>query len=679
MCGVLKNKKGERYMDEGMNINGAFPGDGQPETKESDAMQDTSFQSGAEEQQSAPGTAQNGPVCRICGAVNVPGAKFCNICGAALAGVKICPACGTQNLANAKFCNSCGAKLQEAEAFAGGAPAPAVPEEQNLPPETENTYESKYTGGALTRLFINIGVVLLSAITLGIAYPFLMCSKEKWLKSHTFVNGRQLEFDGNGAQLIGKFIVWLLLSLITFGLYAIFRLPLNMQRWKTKHTHVKGYTVDGKKGESKFTGSIFGLWGVRILNGIMMVLGFVTFGFASTWGKLVKLRWFNEKKIIDGVRIHNDAKVGQFWVKRLVWNILMIVTVFIHTIFVRKNSQMKFLASHDKFANPSVFPRPESIAKNAAAVRAVGAAGANGLPYTASTENTNKALIFIVLTFVIPIPLLWPILANVFASKAKKEGEPNGKNAAIAARVILALQLIGYITMGVVYGVIFGGLLNNSDPYNGYNDNGGFDYYDAQQLEIGMTQGQVRSYVGLCDSSSSGFSGSTWTYYSGDDTLRVTFDSNHEVSLIEFLDGGSKVGASIDSYGTYTNNATESGDDMLTLEYNLSYSDGSWTKGVEEATYDDISIDTSYLSSASSSWRFIVEWELTVDNTVIRSSSFSGSISRISTMYNSNLAERVLYLYDRNYARDELAGRNDTVLEKYDELLATYGIDSYWR
>ena len=79
MCGVLKNKKGERYMDEGMNINGAFPGDGQPETKESEAMQDTSFQSGAEEQKSAPGTAQNGPVCRICGAVNVPGAKFCNI------------------------------------------------------------------------------------------------------------------------------------------------------------------------------------------------------------------------------------------------------------------------------------------------------------------------------------------------------------------------------------------------------------------------------------------------------------------------------------------------------------------------------------------------------------------------------------------------------------------------
>ena len=663
-------------MDEKINVGGALPQENQPVTEQIANGEQPLLSKSGVTNPSEPDCV----VCSNCGAVNVAGSKFCSECGSPISTGKFCYACGARNTADAKFCNACGANLQTAAPAVPAAPAapvvpaaPAAPEEQPQPPELQGTYESKYTGGALTRLFISIGVVLLSLITLGIAYPFLLCTQEKWLKSHTFVNGRQLEFDGNGAQIIGKFILWLLLSFITFGLYAIFRLPLNMQRWKTKHTHVKGYRIGGKKGESKFTGSIFGLWGVRILEAIMMVFGIITLGFASAWGTLVKLRWFNEKKIIDGVKITNDAKVGQFWVKRLVWNILMVVTLGIHTIFVRANSQMKFLASHDKFANPSVFPRPESIAKNAAAVRAVGAAGANGLP------NTNKALIFIVFTFVIPIPLLWPILANVFASKAKKEGEPNGKNAAIAARVILALQLIGYITIGVVYGVIFGGLLNNSDPYNGYNDNSGFDYYDAQQLEIGMTQDQVRSYVGSYDSSSSGFSGSTWTYYSGDDTLRVTFDSNYEVSLIEFLDGGSKVGASIDSYGTYTNNATKSGDDMLTLEYNLSYSDGSWTKGVEEATYDDISIDTSYLSSASSSWRFIVEWELTVDNTVISSSSFSGSISRISAMYNSNLAERVLYLYDRNYASGELAGRNDTVLEKYDELLATYGIDSYWR
>ena len=221
----------------------------------------------------------------------------------------------------------------------------------------ENQTERR--GGALKRLLINLGVLLGSLFTLGIAYPFLVCMKEKWLKSHTFVNGRQLEFDGNGAQLIGKYIIWLLLSVVTFGIYALLRLPLNMQRWKTKHTHVKGYRIDGKKGESKFTGSMFGLFGIRLLRMIMFPLGFITLGLASAWAKLVRLRWFNEKKIIDGVRIHNDAQLKQYWVKRVVWFLLMIVTVFIHRIFFRANSELKFLSKHDKFANPSVFPRPE--------------------------------------------------------------------------------------------------------------------------------------------------------------------------------------------------------------------------------------------------------------------------------------------------------------------------------
>ena len=260
-----------------------------------------------------------------------------------------CPQCGMKNAAQARFCSACGTPLGSVEA---AAQAPSEP-------ETENTYESAYTGSALKRLLINLGVLLGSICTLGIAYPFLVCIKEKWLKSHTFVNGRQLEFDGNGAQLIGKYIIWLLLSVVTFGIYALLRLPLNMQRWKTKHTHVKGYRIDGKKGESKFTGSMFGLFGIRLLRMIMVPLGFITLGFASAWAKLVRLRWFNEKKIIDGVRIHNDAQLKQYWVKRVVWFLLMIVTVFIHRIFFRANSELKFLSKHDKFANPSVFPRPE--------------------------------------------------------------------------------------------------------------------------------------------------------------------------------------------------------------------------------------------------------------------------------------------------------------------------------
>ena len=38
------------------------------------------------------------------------------------------------------------------------------------------------------------------------------------MAKHTYVNGRQLVFDGNGAQLWARFMLWVILSVITCGI-----------------------------------------------------------------------------------------------------------------------------------------------------------------------------------------------------------------------------------------------------------------------------------------------------------------------------------------------------------------------------------------------------------------------------------------------------------------------------
>ncbi len=48
--------------------------------------------------------------CIQCNADNAEGAKFCNECGAGLAGR--CAGCGSENAPLAKFCNQCGASLR---------------------------------------------------------------------------------------------------------------------------------------------------------------------------------------------------------------------------------------------------------------------------------------------------------------------------------------------------------------------------------------------------------------------------------------------------------------------------------------------------------------------------------------------------------------------------------------
>ena len=96
--------------------------------------------------------------------------------------------------------------------------------------------ESKFTGGLLGMIGISILQVLITILTLGLGAPWAVCLKEKWIASHTVIDGQQLTFDGNGMQLFGTYIKWLLLTIITLGIYS-FWLTIKMKQWVAKHTH----------------------------------------------------------------------------------------------------------------------------------------------------------------------------------------------------------------------------------------------------------------------------------------------------------------------------------------------------------------------------------------------------------------------------------------------------------
>ena len=58
------------------------------------------------------------------------------------------------------------------------------------------TKESKFTGGLLGLIGINILQALLIMITLGFGAPWAICMKERWIAEHTYIDGQQLVFDG---------------------------------------------------------------------------------------------------------------------------------------------------------------------------------------------------------------------------------------------------------------------------------------------------------------------------------------------------------------------------------------------------------------------------------------------------------------------------------------------------
>ncbi len=100
----------------------------------------------------------------------------------------------------------------------------------------DRSQKGTFDGSSIVWLFVRLGCFLVNICTLYIMKPFTYCWKHKWYTSHCIYDGMRASFDGNGAQLIGKYIIWWLLSIVTVGIYAIW-LGLNLYKWKTAHTH----------------------------------------------------------------------------------------------------------------------------------------------------------------------------------------------------------------------------------------------------------------------------------------------------------------------------------------------------------------------------------------------------------------------------------------------------------
>ncbi len=92
-----------------------------------------------------------------------------------------------------------------------------------------------FDGGAGTYVGTAILGFFITLLTLGICYPFALVLKERWRAKHTYIDGQQLVFTGSAVGLFGHWIKWLLLSVITLGIYLFWVAP-RLQRWKTQNT-----------------------------------------------------------------------------------------------------------------------------------------------------------------------------------------------------------------------------------------------------------------------------------------------------------------------------------------------------------------------------------------------------------------------------------------------------------
>ncbi len=97
------------------------------------------------------------------------------------------------------------------------------------------TSDSFFDGGLLQLVGWSLLGWLVTAITLGICFPWSYTMIFRWEAHHTVINGRRLQFDGTAVQLFGLWIKWLLFIIITVGIYS-FWVNIALKKWTVKHT-----------------------------------------------------------------------------------------------------------------------------------------------------------------------------------------------------------------------------------------------------------------------------------------------------------------------------------------------------------------------------------------------------------------------------------------------------------
>ena len=199
--------------------------------------------------------------------------------------------------------------------------------------------QSEFTGGAISNFLRMLAVSFVSSITLGLLLPVMVCWYQRWIAKHTFINGRQLVFDGKGGQLFGKYLLWMLLTIVTFGIFMIW-LPVKVMKWTTKHTHFEGAAAT--EDSSYFDGRTLGYVGRSLLVGLVTS---ITLGLGMFWGICYMQRWESSHTVIDGSRLAFDGKALQLFGKYIVWFLLTIITLGIYSIWVSVKEK-KWIVSH---------------------------------------------------------------------------------------------------------------------------------------------------------------------------------------------------------------------------------------------------------------------------------------------------------------------------------------------
>ena len=208
--------------------------------------------------------------------------------------------------------------------------------------------ESKFTGNVIVLGLLHVLWGFLNIITLGIMIPWTTSWKYKYYAERTTYSGKKVKFDGKGIQLLGRWILWELLTIVTVGIYAFF-MAIALKKWVIKHQHFE----DEPEAESEYTGTTFGrglmVFFLRILQGI-------TLGFATPYVENKIARYDMEHTSISGHPLVFGGTAKKLLGNYMLWTLFSIITIGVYAILVLPMNMNKYTVKHSRVRDMSYDP-----------------------------------------------------------------------------------------------------------------------------------------------------------------------------------------------------------------------------------------------------------------------------------------------------------------------------------
>lgn len=188
--------------------------------------------------------------------------------------------------------------------------------------------DSYFDGSLIELIGWRLLSYLISIATLGIATPWGTCMLYAYKVNHTVYNGKRLKFEGNGGDLFINIFKWILLSIITLGVYTLF-IPIKKTKWVISHIHFE----DEKfvENESFFDGNTIQLIGINILS---CILNLISLGLLSAFTFCYKTNWIINHTVINRKKLVFSGSAISLFGKSILWGFLVIVTFGIFSLWL---------------------------------------------------------------------------------------------------------------------------------------------------------------------------------------------------------------------------------------------------------------------------------------------------------------------------------------------------------